>query len=181
MIRINLLPYVEKKKEAGLKRQIIIISTAFVVFLLIIVSLHIYTVKGIGKLEKEVKVTEKQLRILTKITGDVNKFKNDKKILKKKLAVIENLEKSRLDPVIFLDDLTARVPEGRVWLTVLSGSGTVLRLEGVARDNTAIADFMKNLEWSQYIKSVDLVSSKQTIISGVKLKEFTLSCAMKKG
>ncbi|MBE9546449.1 MAG: PilN domain-containing protein [Proteobacteria bacterium] len=181
MIRINLLPYMEKRKEAGLKRQIIILSTAFVVFLLIIVSLHIYTVRGIGKLEKEIEGVEARLKVLTKITGDIEKVKENKEVLKKKLAIIENLEKSRLDPVLFLDDLTTRVPEGRIWLTALSGSGTDLRVEGVARDNTAIADFMKNLEWSQYIRSVDLVSSRQTIISGVKLKEFTLSCTMKKG
>lgn len=181
MIRINLLPYAEKKKEADLKRQVIVVSAAFAVFLLIIVSLHVYTVRGIGKLEKEIRGAEDRLRVLTKLTGDVAKVKKDKEILKKKLAVIENLEKSRLDPVLFLDDLTIRVPQGRVWLTALSESGTKLLVEGVASDNTAIANFMKNLEGSLYIKSVDLVSSKQTIISGIKLKGFTLSCTMKKG
>lgn len=181
MIKINLLPYVEKKKEADLKHQIIVISSVFVVFVLIISSLHIYFVRSIGNLEKEIKVAEAQLKVLTKITGDIEKFKKDKVILKKKLAVIEDLEKSRLDPVLFLDDLTTRVPQKRVWLTALSGSGADLKMAGIARDNSAIADFMRNLENSQFVKSVDLISSKQIVVSNIRLKKFILLCTMKKG
>ena len=55
MIKINLLPYVEKKKEADVKRQVIIISSSLVVFLLIIASLHIHVVGSISKLEKRSK------------------------------------------------------------------------------------------------------------------------------
>lgn len=181
MIKINLLPYVEKKKVADVKRQVIIILSSFVVFLLIIASLHIHVARSISKLEKEIEVAENQLRVLTRLTGNLEKFKNDKIILKKKLAIIENLEKSRLDPVLFLDDLAMMVPEKSVWLTALSESGTNLKMDGVAKDNSTIADFMRNLERSQFIKSVDLISSKQIVISGIRLKEFTLLCTMKKG
>ena len=181
MIKINLLPYVEKKKEADVKRQVIIILSSFVVFLLIIASLHIHVTRSISKLEKEIEVAENQLRVLTRLTGNLKKFKNDKVILKKKLAIIENLEKSRLDPVLFLDDLAMMVPKKSVWLIALSESGTNLKMDGVAKDNSTIADFMQNLERSQFIKSVDLISSKQIVISGIRLKEFTLLCTMKKG
>jgi len=181
MIKINLLPYAEKKKEADLKRQIIVLSTTFVTFLLIIAFVHMYVVRSINKLEKEVTIAEAQLKVLTKKTGDLAKFKKDKELLKKKLAIIDNLEKSRLDPVLFLDDLTMMVPNGFVWLTSLSESGTELRVEGIARNNSAVSNFMKNLERSRYIQSVDLISSKLTIVSGIRLKEFTLSCTMKKG
>lgn len=181
MIKINLLPYVEKKKEADLKRQIIVMSSLFVVFLLIISSLHIYFTRSIGNLEKEIKEGEAQLRILTKIVGNIDEFKKDKEILNKKLKIINTLDKSRLDPVLFLDDLTIRVPHKNVWLTALSQSETALRMEGIASDNTAIAKFMKNLEGSRHIESVDLVSSKHVIISGIKLKKFALSCTMRKG
>ena len=181
MIRINLLPYIKKRKEADLKRQIIVMSAVFVVFLLIISSLHIYIVMGIGSLEKEVKVAEARLSVLTKIVGNVEKFKRDKKTLEKKLAVIESLDKGRLAPVLFLDDLTTRIPRKPVWLTALSGAGDKLRVEGFASDNSAVSNFMKNLEKSRHIKSVDLISSRHAIISGIKLKKFALSCVMKKG
>ena len=181
MIKLNLLPYVEKKKEAHLKRQIIVISSVFVVFLLIISSLHIYFIRSISNLEKEVKEGEAQLRVLTKIVGNIEKFKMDKITLKKQLAVIETLDKGRLAPVLFLDDLTTKVPWKHVWLTALSGSGDKLRVEGFASDNSAVSNFMKNLERSRHIKSVDLISSRHVIISGIKLKKFALSCVMEKG
>jgi Tfp pilus assembly protein PilN len=183
MIKINLLPYWEAQKEEVIKRQIIFISVPVVVFLLVIVILHVQMVSSTGKLEKEVQGAEGQLKILTKITGDLENVKKDKEIYKKKLAIIKKLESSRLDTVLFLDDLTMRVPEGYVWLTALdlrdapySESETTLNLKGIARNNSAISDFMRNLERSQFIRSVDLISSKQTIISGIKLKEFTLLC-----
>jgi Tfp pilus assembly protein PilN len=186
MIKINLLPYWEAQKEEVIKRQIIFISVPLVVFLLVIVILHVQMVSSIGKLEKEVQAAEGQLKILTKITGDLENVKKDKEIYKKKLAIIKKLESSRLDTVLFLDDLTMRVPEGYIWLTALdlrdaphSEPETTLSLKGIAKNNSAISDFMRNLERSQFIRSVDLISSKQTIISGIKLKEFTLSCNTK--
>ncbi len=181
MIKINLLPYFEAQKEEVLKRQIIFISVPFVVFLLIIVFLHAHMTTSINKLEKGVQEAEEQLKILTKITGDVENVKKDKEIFKKKLGIIKKLGSNRLDTVLFLDDLTMRVPEGHVWITTLSEAETTLSLKGVARNNSAISDFMRNLEGSRFIRSVDLISSKQTIISGIKLKEFTLSCNTEKG
>jgi len=181
MIKINLLPYWETQKEEALKRQIIFISVPFVVFLLIIVFLHVHMTTSINKLEKGVQGAEEQLKILTKITGDVENVKKDKEIFKKKLGIIKKLESNRWDTVLFLDDLTMRAPEGHVWITTLSEAETTLSLKGIARNNSAISDFMRNLEGSRFIRSVDLLSSKQTIISGIKLKEFTLSCNTEKG
>lgn len=183
MIKINLIPYVEKKKEADLKRQIIVISSVFVVFLLIIASLHIYFIRSISKLEKEVTQAETQLKNLTKIVGDLEKFKMEKTKLNKKLAVIESLDKNRLAPVLFLDDLTTIIPSKHVWLTALSESGDKLRVEGIASDNSAVSNFMNNLKKSRHIKSesVELIFSRHAVISGIKLKKFTLSCVMNKG
>lgn len=183
MIKINLIPYVEKKKEADLKRQIFVISSVFVVFLIIIFSLHIYFIRSISNLEKEVKDGEQQLRNLTKIVGNLEKFKREKTKLNKKLAVIESLDKNRLAPVLFLDDLTTRIPKKNVWLIALSESGDKLRVEGFAIDNSAVSNFMKNLKKSPHIKSdsVELIFSRHAIISGIKLKNFALSCVMLKG
>jgi type IV pilus assembly protein PilN len=166
MIRINLLPYREKEKKEDLTRQIVIIALAFVGFLLIIGSVHLYFFMSIGTLEKNIKIQEDKLAALTKIIGDIEVYKNDKAILEKKLAVINNLEENRLAPVRMLDELT---------------TGTDITIEGMARSNIAVAHFMKNLSGSTFIKSVDLVSTKEKEISGVKLQQFVISCVKKKG
>jgi Tfp pilus assembly protein PilN len=62
----------------------------------------------------------------------------------------------------------------------VSEQGPQVSIEGVGRDNIAVALFMKSLELSKYIQSVDLVSSKQVDMSGVKVNQFSLSCVKKR-
>jgi type IV pilus assembly protein PilN len=181
MIKINLLPYREKEKKEDLTRQIVIITLAFVGFLLIIGSVHLYFSMSIGTLENSIKIQEDKLAALTKVIGDIEMYKNDKAILEKKLAIINNLEENRLAPVRMLDELTTMVPIKDVWLEKLSEKGTDITIEGMARSNIAVAHFMKNLSGSTFIKSVDLVSTKEKEISGVKLQQFVISCVKKKG
>lgn len=181
MIKINLLPYRERKKVSAMKRQVITLAVSFGAFVIILVSLHVYMVLSIGWLEKDVKVSEEQLKQLTKVAGEMDVVMADKKLLEKKIEIINNLEKSRMDIVLLLNEMTVSVPSGQVWLTGLSESGGVLRLDGVARDNLAVATFMHNLERSSHFKSVDLQFSKQDKVSNTKIQKFIISCGIKKG
>lgn len=181
MIKINLLPYREEKEKAGTKRQVFIGLVSFGVFLLLVISLHIYVVMSVAKLETNVQSARTQLDALTKVTGNLEKFKADKAILEKKIGVIKDLEKNRSYPVHIMDELASRISPQREWVTSLAQKDNNLRVEGVAVNNPAIAQFMKRLEDSPYIQTVDLISSKQTIISGVKLMGFVLLCTAEKG
>jgi type IV pilus assembly protein PilN len=181
MIKINLLPYRERKKVSAMQRQIIALAGSFGAFILIIVSLHVYTVLSIGWLEKDVKAADEQLKGLVKIAGEMDVVMADKKLLEKKIEIISNLEKSRMETVLIFNEMTVTVPPGQVWLTSISEAGGNLHLDGVARDNLAIAHFMRNLEKSSLIKSVDLKSSKQDKISNTKIQKFNISCSLKKG
>jgi type IV pilus assembly protein PilN len=180
MIRVNLLPYWEEKKKADIKRQIIIASVAFAALFVIIASVHMYMVTSVNSLKDKVEEAQLRLQQLTKITGDIDKFKKDKDVVQKKLKIITDLEQSRMYPVHLMDTFAADVPEGRIWLTSLQETGSILMVEGVALNNPAIAEFMKILETSGTIRSVDLVSAKQVIISDVKLTSFVLSCRLKR-
>jgi type IV pilus assembly protein PilN len=181
MIKINLLPYRERKKVSAMQRQIIALAGSFGAFILVILSLHIYTVLSIGWLEKDVKAADEQLKGLTKIAGEMDVVMADKRLLEKKIEIINSLEKSRMDVVLLLNEMTVTVPSGQVWLMGITETGGELRLEGVARDNMAIAHFMQNLEQSSYFRSVDLRYSKQDKISNTKIQKFTISCGIKKG
>ncbi|MBI4634359.1 MAG: PilN domain-containing protein [Deltaproteobacteria bacterium] len=181
MIRINLLPYRETEKKADLQRQIVILAGTFAVFLLVIVSLQVYVTAAVISLGTKVKDREDRLAVLQKKIGDIEVFKQDMKDAEKKLSIIKTLERNRLYPVRLLDELSRVVPVEDIWLEKLSEQGTELRIEGVARNNIAVALFMKNLEKSGFIKSVDLTSSKQTEISSVKVQQFILLCSVERG
>jgi type IV pilus assembly protein PilN len=181
MIRINLLPYREKEKKEDLTRQIVIIAITFIAFVLIIGSYHLYLNMSISNLEKNIKSEKAELDRLSKIIVDIEMYKRDKMILTKKLDIIDGLEKNRLAPVRMLDELTSVVPIKDVWLEKLSEKGADITIEGTARNNIAVAHFMKNLAGSTFIQSVDLISTREKEISGIKLQQFVISCVKKKG
>ena len=181
MIKINLLPYHEEKKKAGTKRQLLIGLVSFGVFLLLVTFLQIYMVTSVARLETEVQSARARLDALTKVAGNLEKFKSDKEMLEKKIGIIEDLERDRSYPVHIMDELASRISPQSEWLTSVAKKDNNLRVEGVAVNNPAIAQFMKRLEDSPYIKTVDLISSKQTTVSRVKLMEFVLLCTAEKG
>ncbi|MBU2028203.1 MAG: PilN domain-containing protein [Proteobacteria bacterium] len=181
MIRINLLPYREKEKKEDIQRQIIIISGSLLLFLVILISGHLYLGMTISGLEKKIREADARLVVLDKKVGDIEGFKKDKKELEQKLGVINTLEVNRFFPVRMLDELNMVVPSRDIWLDKVIETGKDLRIEGVARDNGILARFMKNLERAGFVQSVDLVISQEKDVAGVKLQQFALTCVMKKG
>ena len=182
MIKINLLyrSVEEKEKKTNVARQMVIVMIASVVFALLIAAVQLYVVRTIMTLESEIKTKEERLVVLKKIIGEIDDIKAEKKILEKKLAVIKRLEEDRLFPVRLLDEVNTLVPAKDVRLTKVSEQGMQINIEGVGRDNIAVALFMKSLELSKYIQSVDLISSKQVDMSGIKIQQFSLSCVKKR-
>jgi type IV pilus assembly protein PilN len=181
MIRINLLPYREKEKKENLRRQISILSGSLVLFLLILVAIYLYVSTSIGGLEKKIAEANARLVVLDKKVGDIEGYKRDKKDLEQKLGVINTLEGNRIFPVRMLDELNILVPAKEIWLEKLTETGQELRIEGMAKDNGTVALFMKNLEKASFIKTVDLVVSREKDVAGAKLQQFILTCGIKRG
>ncbi|MGA3206624.1 MAG: PilN domain-containing protein [Syntrophales bacterium] len=180
MIRINLLPYREREKKEDLTRQIVIICITLIVFLLVIGSLQLYISISTSNLEKKVKLQEEELVRLTKTIGDIEQYKLNKTTLERKLAIINTLEENRLVPVMMLDEISLLVPVKDVWLDKISERGSEITMEGMARNNIAVAHFMKNLSGANFVKTVDLISTREKEISGMQLQQFVISCVKKR-
>lgn len=181
MIRINLLPYREAAKKENIKRQITIFAGSFAVFLLLMILLKVTLSASVGALEKELKQKEDKMVVLKKKLGDIEGLKRATKELEQKLSVINRLEEGRLFPVRLQEEMARLVPTADVWLEKITTTGADLRIEGVARNNMAVARYMKNLELSKLLSSVSLVSTKQRQVSGYELQQFSFSCVLKKG
>jgi hypothetical protein len=50
----------------------------------------------------------------------------------------------------------------------------------MARNNIAVAHFMKNLSGANFVMTVDLSSTREKEISGMKLQQFVISCVKKR-
>ena len=181
MIKINLLPYREKRKKAGAQRQVVILGIVLAVFFVALIVLYFIERSATVDLRTKVAAADTKLASLSKIAGEIDRVKTDKAVLEKKIAIIKNLEANRLKPVMILDDLTALIPTGQLWFNTLTMTEDSCRIEGTAKDNSAVAQFMKNLERARHFKTVDLIASKQTMIGSYKLQAFTISCSYKKG
>jgi len=182
MIKVNLLPNREKEKKENFVQQIFIVAGSFIFFILILVWLQVWASSSISNLEDQKKEAQSTLDDLNKKIGSLEKYKNEKKDLEQKLGVIATLEENRLAPVKTLDNLAMLVPSKDIWLVKIIQKGNTISIEGIGRDNIAVADFMKSIEKFDPIKSVDLVSSKKAEIPNFNtLQQFNFSCVLKKG
>jgi len=181
MIRINLLPYREQQKKAHILRQLVVGVSILALLSIILIFLHLHVRRGVSVLEADVEAAHARLNALTKVTGNLQQFQVDKEILQKKIGIIQNLERDRDYSVHVMDEFASRISPKTEWLTGITKQGGTIRIQGVAANNPAIAQFMKRLEESPYIGTVDLVSSRQTTVSGAKLMEFVLLCTEERG
>jgi type IV pilus assembly protein PilN len=181
MIRINLLPFRAARKRENIKRQI----TVYVLSVILLLLAMAYTFMQLNSRLTEAKAQE------SKLNAELSQFKQtiariselDKKIklIETKLDVIKKLEAGKKGPVRLLDELAKAVPKNRLWLSAMTESKGTLTLRGSAKDNETVAEFMVNLEKSPVIGTVDLQSSRSTVIQDVTVSDFTLTCTITSG
>ncbi len=177
MIKINLLLARKEKKKIGIRRELTFSSVSVVLLFLILGCIHwkIYQEQGrdprIGSLKPKARsLTYKSL------TMEVNKAKEDQKVLQEKLNVINTLRKEKSEPRTGVGrDQCIQKPE-KIQLESLKKEGAKLGIEGIALDDETVANFMTNLRKSKLFKNVDLIVSEQSEQSRIKLKKFMLSC-----
>ena len=181
MIKINLLPYREKAKKDTFYRQVFIAAGMLILFILALGWITILMKSSISSLEEQIQSAETTIADLDKKIGDVEKFKKSKKELEQKLGVIGTLEENRLTPLKTFDNLALLVPSKDIWLININQKGNSISIDGIGRDNIVVANFMKSIEQFEPVKSVELISSKKTEISGITLQQFKFACLLKKG
>lgn len=181
MIRINLIPYREEMQKIQTRRQLVAAVGSLVLIIAVVALFQIFLAMSVSTLEKDVRASRADLDRLKAITGDLDKYEQDKALVEKKLQVIEDLELNRDEGFRLLTELSRTVPEGQLWITRFSKRGSNLRLEGMARNNAAVALFMERLEESPMIGTVDLVMSRRITYASTELKNFQLSGTVQAG
>ena len=159
MIRINLLPIKQKKKQIVGQQQIFL---GLVVILLVAAGLYSLNdgeqskIKG---MQDTVTSHKADLDKLKDLIGDAKEVEKKKEELQKKLEVISSLKDSKIGPVRMLDELSLIIPN-RLWLKTFSVNGESIKMNGTAISNKDIAVFMRNLETSPYFTNVVLTEVK---------------------
>lgn len=178
MIKINLLPVRAAKKKETM-RQAISVAVLSLVFVLIIIGyFHVSIGKQIADVNSRTASAQDELNKTKAQIGEVAKFKEAKKAVEDKLGVIETLKKAKAGPVKMLDELSRITPE-KLWINSFKEKGGGIEMDGVAISNEVVAQFMTELEKSEYFKDVELIQTEQVDQGAMKLKKFNLTCKLK--
>ncbi len=173
MIRINLLPFRELKKQAALRRQISIFGAVIAAILIGVGGFWLVDMQAIARLEKQKADLRTELNRLKPIVDEVNALERREKMLHTHINTIQRLRSNQRGPVRVLDELSRNLPE-QTWLETIDESGGVYKVAGYALTNFAVADLLRNLQRSGELTGVDLVSSELAVIASREIKKFII-------
>lgn len=173
MIRINLLPIREARRQASLRRQGILLGSAVGAGVLLCVLLQLWMGARIDSRQKLLAAKQQELKKLEETQKEVKQFEAEKAEIEAKLGVIQQIEKARSGPVRLMDAVATQIPK-RVWLTQLAASAGRLEVQGRSLDAEIVAEFVTNLEQSDMVERVELQETQLKELEGLKLNTFKL-------
>ncbi|MDF1578115.1 MAG: PilN domain-containing protein [Desulfurivibrionaceae bacterium] len=178
MIHINLLPVRQIRARLQTRNEVAIYLALVAVVLVFVSMAALNMISTVDQLQGQSKTLTAKKASYQPILNEINKLKKDKETQQTKINVIKSLKENSQVSVRVLDEMVNLVPAGRVWLNSLRQSGKSLDVSGIALDNATIAQFMNNISASEYFSGSELASSSQTVVSGAKLKSFSLKISI---
>jgi type IV pilus assembly protein PilN len=173
MIRINLLPVRELKKQALLRQQLYTFGAVIGVVLIGVGTIWMIDIRAIAQVEAEKAGLQAELERLKPIVDEVNALDRREKMLNTRIETIQRLRSNQRGPVRVLDELSRNLPE-QAWLEAIDENAGVYKVAGYALTNFAVADLLRNLQGSKEFISVDLISSEQAVIAAREVKKFII-------
>jgi type IV pilus assembly protein PilN len=172
MIRINLVRG-KRKKRRELNLDVLYLLVPIVVAAGLFLFHGTVTARTTA-LQNDIRKAEADIVRLKREIGEVERFKERKAELQKKVDIISALQANRKGPVKVFEALSAAIPE-KCWLEKLSVDGQKVTLLGVAVNNDTVANFMVALVQTGRFRDVVLGSSDQATVAGSKLMRFNLT------
>jgi type IV pilus assembly protein PilN len=176
MIRINLLPFRTERKKENVRRQVSLFLLSLALVLLVLFYYNWSLNSKIKKLNKKIATTNAELTKYNEINKEIARIKKNLEVLRKKMAVIAQLESDRHAPVVLMDTMTQVLVSKRMWFTNLAVQDKTVRIDGIALDEKTVADFMVRLQKSGLFSNVELKSVKRKKVEKSNLKSFQIVC-----
>jgi type IV pilus assembly protein PilN len=184
MIRINLLPHREQKRQAR-QRQFVSVAIGLAVLGLAIVALvHVIFASQIENQQSRNKLLKDEIAKLDEQIKEIDKLREQTQALLSRKQVVETLQTNRTEAVHLLDQMVRQLPDG-VYLRSLKQVGAKVTAIGYAQSNARVSTLMRNIESSPWLTQPELVEIKSVPLPGARDKdarvnEFTLSFLVKR-
>ena len=176
MIRINLLPFRADRKKENVRRQVSLFLLSLILVLIIAFYYNFSLSSKVGKLNQKIKETNAELTKYNEINKEIARIRKNLENLRKKMAVIEQLESDRHAPVILMDTMTQVLIAKRMWLDELIVQDKTVKINGIALDEKTVADFMVRLQKSGLFSEGKLNSVRRQEVQKTNLKGFQIIC-----
>ena len=181
MIRVNLLPHREQKRQAR-QRQFISMAIGLAVLGVAIVGLgHIVIAAQIENQNGRNTLLKTEIAKLDEQIKEIDKLREQTQALLARKQVVETLQANRTEAVHILDQLVRQLPDG-IYLRSVKQTGPRIQLVGYAQSSARVSTLMRNIDSSPWLTQPELVEIKlipSPIAKDLRINEFTLNAKIK--
>jgi type IV pilus assembly protein PilN len=178
MVRINLLPHREQKRQAR-QRQFISMAVGLIVLGLATVGLvHVVIAARIDNQNSRNALLTTEIAKLDEQIKEIDKLREQTQALLARKQIVETLQANRTEAVHLLDQLVRQLPDG-LYLRSVKQAGNKVTLVGYAQSNARVSTLMRNIENSPWLTAPELVEIKSVALDKQKINEFTLNLRLK--
>jgi type IV pilus assembly protein PilN len=179
MVRVNLLPHREQKRQAR-QRQFISVAIGLAVLGVAIVGLvHIVIAARIENQNSRNALLKTEIAKLDEQIKEIDKLREQTSALLARKQIVETLQSNRTEAVHLLDQLVRQLPDG-LYLKSVKQVGAKITLTGYAQSNARVSTLMRSIESSPWLTTPELIEIKSVPLDKQKVNEFTLSLQMKR-
>jgi len=152
MATINLLPWREEAKQARQNQFNMMAGATFVGAALIIVLVIYLIDSAISLQNKKNQYIKNEIAVVDHKIKEITLLREAKNNLKKRMDLIERLQNIRNLSTHLLDTIAAVIAPG-VYLDSVERKGNSIWIKGLAESNNHLANMLRNIENSQWLKN----------------------------
>jgi type IV pilus assembly protein PilN len=181
VIRLNLLPHREQKRQAR-RRQFVSLSISLAILAVAIVALgHVVLANWTENQNSRNALLKTEIAKLDEQIKEIDKLREQTLALLSRKQVVETLQTNRTEAVHLIDQIVRQLPDG-IYLRSVKQTDTKVTLVGYAQSNARVSTLMRNIESSPWLEKPALVEIKSVQLPNVagRVNEFTLNLEVKR-
>lgn len=152
MVKINLLPWREERREQLTKEFHFLLAIGATIAIAIVAGIFWMYSQNIDFQNQRNARIKGEITKLDEQIKEIDEFEKERNNLLSRKKVIEELQANRTQMVHLFDEMVKTIPNG-VFLEKLKQNGTTISFQGYAQSNTRVSSYMRQLEKSEWFKA----------------------------
>jgi type IV pilus assembly protein PilN len=164
MIRINLLPHREMRRERRKKEFIGLGILTGMIAVALVFLVGVYNSNEISRQEERNAFVKKKNDELDNKIKEIATLRQELEALKARQKAVEDLQSDRTVPVHLLDELVKYTPEG-IFFKQIKQEEKKLTITGLAQSNEKVSELLRNLQSNTpWMEKPELIEIKAAVL-----------------